>query len=132
MLLGPGRLGVLLPTLGGRPIRRRCLRLDQFPFLLGDVLPGKRNQAGIHNLPATGNVTVLGELAVHRLEQRLSGLGGRQTLPKGPERGAVGNLTAVAQPDKTLKAQPIQQLEFHLLVTVASIGPPCVSTMASY
>ena len=116
MLLRPGRVHVPLPPLGGLPVGGRGLFLDQFPLFPGDVLPGNRDQAGVHDLPATGNVAVPGQLPVHRLEQRLPGLRRRQPLAERPERGPVRHLAAVPQSQEPLETQPVQHLELHLFI----------------
>lgn len=82
VLLGPGGVEVLLPAPGRRPVRRSRLLLDQFPFLSGDVLPVNGDEAGVHDLPATGEIAVAGQLAVHGLEQCVPCLGHRQPSRK--------------------------------------------------
>lgn len=56
---------------------------------LGDPLAGNRRQAGVDDLAAPGEIAVLGQLAAHRLEQRVPSLGDGQPLPEGPEGGTV-------------------------------------------
>ncbi len=82
VLLCPGGLGVLPPSLGQLPIRGHRLFLQQCPFLLGDVPSGDRDQTGIHDLPTTGDRAVLGELAVHRRKKR---------VPPSPPSNARGS-----------------------------------------
>lgn len=45
-----------------------------------------------------------------------AGVGADQALLERPDGGAVGNLAAVAQADKALEAEAVEQLELHLLV----------------
>lgn len=117
VFLGPGGLGVLLPALGRFPAHGHRPLLDQWTFFLRDVLSRNGNQTGIHHLPTTGDITVLGELTMHRLKQRVPRLCHRQSLAEGPKRRAVWYLAAAPQAQETLEAQSIQHLVFHLFVT---------------
>lgn len=56
-----------------------------------------------------------GQLAVDCFKHGLAGAGPNQVLLECPDGGAVGNLAAVAQADKALEAEAVEQLELHLL-----------------
>lgn len=57
-----------------------------------------------------------GQLAVDRFKHGFAGVGLDQPLLEYPDRGAVGDLATVAQPHKTLEAQTVEQVKFHLVV----------------
>ena len=116
VLLGPAGLGILLSPLRRRPVTRRGLLLDQFLFLLAEPLPWHRNEAGIDDLPTSRDVAVLGQFTLDSVEQRFRCARCDQPLAERPQRRAIRNLTAVASANKTLEAQPIQELELHLFV----------------
>ncbi len=71
MFLGSSGLGVFLLSLGRFPTHGHRLPLDQLTFFLRDVLSKNGNQTGIHYLPTTGDITMLGELTMHRRKQRV-------------------------------------------------------------
>lgn len=61
-------------------------------------------------------VAVSGELAIDRFKNALADTGLDQALLERPDRGPIRNLAAGTQADEALEAQPIKQLEFHLLI----------------
>ena len=47
VLLGPGRLGILLPSLNRSPVRRRGALANEFLLFLAQVLSGSRHQGRV-------------------------------------------------------------------------------------
>ncbi len=68
MLFGPAGIDVLLPPLGGLPVRRDRILFQQRLLLFREMLPGCRNQGGVHDLTGTGLQTMGTNLSVQLVE----------------------------------------------------------------
>lgn len=116
VLPGPAGVDVLLAPLRGLPVgRHRVLSYDGL-FVLVDRLPGRLRDARVNHLATTRHIAVDRQLAIDRVKNALAGASLNQAFFEGPDRGPVGNLAAVAQSDKTLETEAVEQLELHLLV----------------
>ena len=82
-----------------------------------DRLLWRLHDARVDHLAASCDIAMPGQLTVDRVKHGLAGASLDQAFLEVPDGGAIGELAAVAQADKALEAQTIEQLEFHLLVT---------------
>ena len=108
VFLGSTGIDILLPTFGRRPVYGGSGLFDQLFFCFSVVLLRYWHDAGINHLPTTGDVAVLFQLVTDGIKQGFTGSSCVQSFPKCPERGAIRDLAAVAQTNKTLKTQAIQ------------------------
>lgn len=117
VLLGPARIDILLAPLRRRPVGRHGVVFDHGGFfLLAKRLPRRQDDGSVDHLATTGNIAVLGQLAIDSLEYAFAGARLDQAFLESPDCGAVGDLAGVAQAGKALETEPVQQLELHLLV----------------
>src|SRR5512139_1000412 len=102
MLLGPARIAVLLPQLGGLLLPpRRCAPSPQLVVLVTTVpLRRHRHDTGVDDLPATRHVTLGRKMLVEAVEQRLDQPGLRQLLAEQPQRRGVRNAVRDREPQK--------------------------------
>ena len=103
-------------SLGRLPVDGHRVFTHQRFFLLAQRLFRRLHDARVNHLAASCNVAVFAELPVHGLKDALAGAGLDQALFESPDRRPVRDLAAGAQSHKALKAQTVEQLEFHLLV----------------
>ena len=115
MLLGPGRIQILLAPLGRRPVGGHHVRFELFLVILGEVLPGRGYQRGVNDLATSGDETLLEQLCGDAIEDGL-GAGFANPVLKRPHCGPVRNVGGLGQPTEALVAHPVQQLVLHLLV----------------
>lgn len=71
VLLGPGRIQILLTTLGRLPVGRHGALVNQGLFLATVMLPSSRHQRGVNDLTTPGNESLLEQPSCNSLEQRL-------------------------------------------------------------
>ena len=115
VLLGPGRIDVLLAALGRLPVGGHRTVLDQRLLASAVVLLGRRHQGGVDDLTAARDETLLQQLRRDTVKERL---GARFTDPvlEGPHRGAVRHVGRVRQSAEALVAHAVEQLVLHLLI----------------
>ena len=87
--------------------------LDRLLFGIGVAVFRRRNQAGIHNLPGHGNLSLLVKLPVERLHHPLERAGLGQPVAKVPDGVLVRRWRAQVETEKPHLGEPIPDHEFH-------------------
>lgn len=115
VLLGPGRVDVLLVQLDGLPAGWHRALIDKSLLSRAGVLLRGWHQGGVDDLAAAGNEAFLELLCRDAIEQRLGTCFADMVL-EGPDGGAIGDVRRAIQPAEALEAHPVEQLVLHLLV----------------
>lgn len=99
----PARVTVLLRQSGrlGDPSLGDTSVLDDGAFLVGHALAWSRNDAGVDDLSAHGEIAQALEVAIEPSEQGVDSISADQGFAKAPDRRLVGRVVAIVEPQET-------------------------------
>ena len=116
VLLGPARIHVLLPLLGGlcRPLRRRRSILDHRVFFAPVALARHIHETGVHQFAGLRQQPAFMEPLPKEVKEFLEHVGLDQRLPEIPDRVGSRGLVRQRPTDELLETQAVTDLILRL------------------